>query len=129
MINNRLDSVTFLKINSMPPIDKLYQPISWGVEFGYKDNKLFASGRGGISYSIFDTLIFFEPTIKLSNNIGFGYQTGMLKTINKIKFGVIAQKTYNININSFITYQLNNNMAINIYIDKKSHSLALFYYF
>jgi hypothetical protein len=129
MINNRLDSVTFLKINSMPPIDKLYQPISWGVEFGYKDNKLFASGRGGISYSIFDTLIFFEPTIKLSNNIGFGYHTGMLKTINKIKFGVIAQKTYNININSFITYQLNNNMAINIYIDKKSHSLALFYYF
>lgn len=131
MINNRLDSATFLKIDSLTSIDELYQPISWGLEFGYRDNKLFSSSRGGISYSIFNTLIFFEPTIELSNNIEIGYQTGILKTIDKVKFGTIITKKFdkNIKINSFVTYQFYKNMAINLHINRKTYSFGIFYYF
>jgi hypothetical protein len=131
MKNERVDSATFLKIDSMTAIDELYQPISWGLEFEYRDNKLFTSGRGGISYSIFDTLIFFEPTTRLSDNIELGYQTGILKTIDKVKFGAIAKQKLDkdIEINSFVTYQFDKNMAINLHINRKSYSFGIFYYF
>jgi len=131
MINNRLDSATFLKIDSLTPIDGLYQPISWGLEFGYKEHKLFANSRGGVSYLASNTLLFLEPTIELSNNIKVGYKIGILKTINRIKFGTIAKQKYHevIDINSFVTYQYDKNMAININIDRKTYGLSLFYYF
>jgi len=127
MINNRLDSATFLKIDSLAPIDDLYQPISWGLEFGYKEHKLYANGRGGVSYLAFNSLLFLEPTIQISNSIDIGYQIGILKTIDRIKFGVIAKKPKN--IDSFITYQFDKNMAINLHINRKTYKFGLFYYF
>jgi len=131
MINSRLDSATFLKIDSLTPIDELYKPISWGLEFGYKNNRVFANGRGGVSYLAFNTLLFLEPTIQLSNDIEVGYQIGILKTMDRVKFGTIAKQTYHktIDINSFVTYQFDKNMAININIDRKTYNLSLFYYF
>jgi len=126
MIDDRLKSIDFIKINSLAIIDDLYHPISWGLDIGYKDEKAYIDGKAGVSFSFYDTLIFYEPTIELSNQIKLGYQTGAIKRFHKTKLGIIDNSS---DIESFFTYQFDDNMAIDI--RKKSHlfSFGLFYYF
>lgn len=126
MIDDRLKSIDFIKINSLAIINDLYHPISWGLDIGYKDERAYIDGKAGVSFSFYNTLIFYEPTIELSNQIKLGYQTGAIKRFHKTKFGIIDNSS---DIESFFTYQFDDNMAINI--RKKSHlfSFGLFYYF
>jgi hypothetical protein len=124
MINNRLESIDFINIDSLSTIDRLYQPISWGLEIGYRD-RFFIEGRVGSSFSVSDFLIFYQPTIKFSNHIDIDYKTGFLKSKNKFKFGIIRDKEFD----TFITYQFSKNKALNIRVNRNFYFLSLFYYY
>ncbi len=131
MLNSRLNSINFLKIDSLAIIDELYHPISWGLDIGYQEDRLYIQTKVGISFSPYNSLIFYEPTINLSNNIELGYEMGFLKSINKVKFGAIIKRKFSNKIDRdfFITYQFDKNMAINIYRYNSKYSFGLFYYF
>lgn len=135
MRNDKLDSLALIKIDSISPEHDLYKPYSWGIDFGFRRDKnselkLVLEGKGGKSYKLFDTILFIEPTLSVkyreSFNLSLGYQVGLIKRVNKIKLGLLAKDDF---FESFLTYQIEDNIALHLNISKEHKRFELFYYF
>jgi hypothetical protein len=133
MRESRIESLGLIKIDSLTPEQDLYKPFSWGIDFGLKRDKklgLNLEGKIGKSYTIFDTILFIEPTLSMSYRdsfgLTFGYYAGLLKQIDRIKIGLLLNQN---SMESFLTYQIKENIALHLNISKESNRFELFYYF
>jgi len=125
--NGKLESLDFIKIDSIAPTTKLFSPISWGLAVGFRDKYFQIEADIGKSYRFLDTLFFLKPSIKLRDRLEFGYKIGALKSIEKVKFGIVSEEGKE--FKSFVTYQIYKNFALHIYNFKRENSITLFYYF
>jgi hypothetical protein len=131
MRDNQLESLGLIKIDSLTPQQKLYKPYSWGVDFKLqRDKGVILTGKIGKSYKIFDTLLFVEPTLSLeykeSLDLTVGYYAGLFRQINRVKAGLLFEQN---SIESFLTYQIVEDIALHLNISKDSNRFELFYYF
>ena len=135
MKDDSIESLDLIEIDSLTHEQELYKQFSWGINLKLKRDKKDALGinlesKVGKSYKIFNTLLFIEPLLSIdyieSFDLTIDYYAGLLKRINKVKFGLLTKQN---SIESFMTYQIKNNIALHLNISKNNNKFELFYYF
>jgi hypothetical protein len=122
------ESLDFIQIESLTPSTPLSSSISWGLSVGYDRGSGFRfEGSVGKSYKLFETLLFFKPSLGFENGVKFGYRAGAFRSIDKLKFGVVSED--GVEFKPFLTYQTGESLALHLYYFKHRGMLTLFYYF
>ncbi len=149
--NNKIKFSKFdiVNIKSYAKRDVLFKPLSWGIEFGFErflDNRINFKLKGSIGFSFGNESEYYyyfmlSPSVYYHTRGVFGItpQIGFVKNYDKFKFGISTWSNFydngikNNNFETFITYGLKDNLAINLKyntIDTDDRlGISLYYYF
>ena len=126
----KLDRFTFLKIKSLSPRTMFFEPLSWGIDFGYehfkdKDDYLKLKPEVGLTYGnqeLFYILVGSNIYYKQSEQLcSLGSTIGILSNrFDRVKLGIsYSYDKYNKDFDNkqfelFSTYKIDRNKAFNI---------------